>query len=150
MKICQGDLREQLHYLLDSLGRISGGDYTQMVERNTRKKSHPNPRFTTQANFLAIGMCIGVYVSAMPDRPREPGPGGRWQVDFEGLATVLNCCPAFSGMNIVATQVKRRIEDIWSILEEGNPTSLLPPPLIQKRRSTEELTPMQSKQTKLV
>lgn len=135
-------MHEQLQYLFDGLVRISEGDYTLMIQRNAEKRRHQNIHFTTEANFLAIGVCIAVYASAIPDRRR--------QVDFEGLSTILNTCPAFSEQNIDAAQVKRCIEDIWVILkQERSPIALQPPPSIGKRPSTEDLTSVQSKQIKL-
>uniref|UniRef100_A0A093V751 Protein FAM83D n=1 Tax=Talaromyces marneffei PM1 TaxID=1077442 RepID=A0A093V751_TALMA len=136
------DLREQLHYLLDSLERISAGDYIQSIERNVKKQPCRKSCFTTKANFVAVGISIGIYV-----RPARL----RWsKVNFEALAAVLNRCDAFSEHEVDAAQVKHYLGDIWSIFnEERNSSSLLPPPSLEKRRSTEELTSVQSKQTKL-
>lgn len=136
------ELQKQIHYLLDSLRRISTGSHIQTVERNAAEEPSRNPDYPLEANLVAGGMCIGIYV-----RLRRHN-----KIDiFEEVAVYAKRCTTFSGRKIDAAQVKSGVDDIMRIFDPNPRYSIffLQPPSIEKRRSTEELTPDQSKQTKL-
>ncbi|EED22516.1 hypothetical protein TSTA_060140 [Talaromyces stipitatus ATCC 10500] len=142
LTITKSQLRSQLHYLLDELGRISGDNNIQMIERNRKERLTPSDAgFTDAGNFLGIGMCIGIYVYCTPDYHRR--------VDYVRLAEILNRCPAFSQMNVTSKQVEYRFDDVWHIIgKETESTLLLPAPLLGKRPSAQDLNSDRTKQSR--
>lgn len=87
------DLKDQLQLLILELRRISG----EVLPDQQRRK---NRIFSWQANWLLLCASVDVFVVG-PELPDNLGQG----IDFEILATLLNCSPLFEDWSEVEVEL---------------------------------------------